>query len=188
LLALLAWTGATAAQPAPLAPMASSTTAPAVPPGDVDGSLPITAAVAASWHPDLLIGLPTGLRLQRTFADDGRHAWVGEAFVGLELIFPMAGVGLRRRFTPICGENNCLRFSPGIDVYGIHWNFDGGQLFGHSEGSAALLGADVDVTWEHSWTRGFGSELGVKVGVGEVLGRNGSFGVPIICLFGGFRF
>src|SRR5437763_4886799 len=61
------------------------------------------------WHPwsgELLLGFPTGVRLQRDLCRDG--AWQAEGFVGFDLIFPMVGGGIRHRFTPCRGENDTL--------------------------------------------------------------------------------
>jgi hypothetical protein len=186
MLALLAWAGAALAQPAPWVKYHPAQ--PADAPGDVDGSLATAAPPAESnWRPGLVIGLPTLLRLQRAFADDGRNAWVGEGFVGLEVIFPMAGVGIRRRFTPARGEHNCLRISPGIDVAGLPWA-PTRPLLGDNPGAGALLSADVDIAWERSWGRCCGSELGIKVGGSAVLGGHGSLALPVIGLFGGLHF
>src|SRR5262245_50714811 len=52
---------------------------------------------AYAWSVDVVAGLPTGLRLQRAFPGDGELALLLEGFAGLEVILPMAGVGIRLR-------------------------------------------------------------------------------------------
>jgi hypothetical protein len=179
LLALFASISACAAQPAPL-PVAG---------GDVDGALASPIAMPEGrWHTDLLLGLPTGLRLQRTLGDDGRQAWVAEAFAGLEIIFPTVGAGVRRRFTPIRDTGDTLRISPGIDVYGVFWPANGDAYLGWRAGSAVLITADVDFAWEHCWGERWGSELGLKLGVGAALHESDTLPVPVLSFYCGLKF
>lgn len=140
------------------------------------------------WRVDLLIGLPTGIRAQHTFAGDDRRAWLAEGFVGLEAIFPSVGGGIRRRYAPCCGKNNALIVSPGLDAYLLInplSNFDGS--FGGGAAIGGLFTADVDLIWQHGFSERWGGELGLKLGVG--LGVADSAGIlPVASVFAGCRF
>src|SRR5262245_55448060 len=140
-----AWTGPAAAQspaawppdPTRLAPPAERFHAPdPLPPPAVDRACP--------WSLDFILGLPTGFRLQRGL-DADRH-WLVEGFVGFELIFPTAGVGLRWAFTPCCSAEDALTISPGVDVY-LLYNVlhDGSDWFHGGPRVVGLAAADVDV-------------------------------------------
>jgi len=182
LVTLLTGIGACAAQTAPPSPFAFES-------GDVDGAITrSTDPPEGRWHADLLLGLPTGLRVQATLGDDGRQAWVGEVFAGLELIFPAIGAGARYRFTPIKEGCDTFRISPGVDVYGVFWPSSGDTYLGWSAGSAILFTADVDFAWEHSWGERLGSELGLKVGLGVAVHENDTVPVPVLSLYGGLKF
>jgi hypothetical protein len=139
------------------------------------------------WHTDLLLGLPTGLRVQAVLGDDGRHAFVTEAFAGLSLIFPTLGGGVRYRFTPICDHGDVFRISPGIDGYGIFWSGSGDSYLGFPSGSAGAVIADVDFSWEHTWER-LGAEVGFKVGVGALFTNHETYPAGVLALYGGFKF
>jgi hypothetical protein len=67
------------------------------------GLLPDSGLDAQPWSVNLLLGFPTGVRVQNALGDGVGRDWLVEGFGGLELIFPMAGGGIRRRFTPFCG-------------------------------------------------------------------------------------
>src|SRR4051794_544410 len=79
--------------------------------------------IAADWRPaqrtgldeapssfDFIFGLPTGFRLQLGFGEEAR--WQAEGFLGLELIYPTAGVGLRRRIPWFEGRRDGFVISP----------------------------------------------------------------------------
>lgn len=161
---------ALAQSPAAPPPAASDMAAP--------GEPAAVTAPAPGWSLDLLVGLPTGLRVQARL---GESAWVAEGFVGLYIIVPMAGGGVRRCFTPLSGERDALCLSPGVDVYLLMDPFNNKYYYG---GGAA----DVDIFWRHTYGPCLQSDLGIKVGVGGVVGGHGGAAVPILSLFGGLRF
>lgn len=134
---------------------------------------------------DVIVGLPTGFRFQRAVDDDRR--WHLEGFVGLEFIFPIAGVGVRRRYEPLCGKHDALIVAPGIDGYAMYNIFhDGGFFLSGGVPVIGIAAADVDILWRHSFTERCESQLGLKIGAGAGYGVR--WGVaPIVGVFSGFR-
>jgi hypothetical protein len=189
LLALLVCVGLSTAQAPPLdlstPPEALWTPAPK---SAMDGALsnPIDLP-SEHLHTDLLIGLPTGVRVQALLGDDGRHAFVAEVFAGLTIIFPTLGGGIRYRFTPLHDGSDVFRISPGIDGYGLFWSGGGDSYIGIQSGSAGVVTADVDFAWEHTWER-LGAEVGLKVGVGAVFTNHETYPAPVLAFYGGFKF
>src|SRR5579862_3303588 len=86
----------------------------------VPGPLPSSGLSEQPWAVNLLFGFPTGVRVQRALGDGVGRDWFVEGFAGLELIYPMAGGGIRRRFTPLRGEHDGITVSPGVDVYVLY--------------------------------------------------------------------
>jgi len=146
---------------------------PVAPGSNADGSTP----PAGLWSVDLLIGLPTGVRVQRAIQDD--PSWVVEGVVGLEAIFPVFGGGVRRRFTVVTADCEEFLVSPGIDAFLALSPSD--DLFGSS--AVPLIVADVDLAWRHHFTLGNCGEIGLKVGLGVGFGV-----IPQVALYGGWRF
>src|SRR5437588_5554464 len=68
-----------------------------VPPAGASGLFPAVPSPEPEdrWSADFLLGLPTGVRVQRLLGGDRTAGWQAEGFVGLEVIFPMAGAGVR---------------------------------------------------------------------------------------------
>lgn len=168
---------------------------PAAPPHDAPGlvlveSGPVQPGTARApvWSADLLLGLPTGVRLQRTLDEDDHGAWFAEGFVGLEFIFPMVGGGARRGLTAVCGGRDALCVNPGLGAYllinplsGMDGFFGGGPTLG------GLIAADVDLVWRHAFGECSEGHLGLKLGAG--FGHGASWGVlPIVSIFLGWRF
>ncbi len=143
---------------------------------------------AEHFHADLIVGLPAGLRCQAVLGDDGRNAWVAEAFVGLTSFIPTVGAGVRHRFTLLHEGGGACRVSPGIDVYGAFWSGGGDGYFGGPGGAATALTADVDVSVEQTWGDRWGIELGLKAGAGAAFLKNDTVYLPVIGLYGGFHF
>lgn len=143
------------------------------------------------WAMDFLVGAPTAIRLQRGLGDERR--WVLEAFTGLELIFPVTGVGLRRRFLICYGECDALMVSPGVDGY-LVYNIasDSGGLLGGGPDFWGMIGVDVDITWKHSWSRHWEGEAGLKLGVLPIRGTHDGdeiwFPIPVVSLIFGCHF
>jgi hypothetical protein len=152
------------------------------------GSLPGSDLDAQAWSVNLLLGFPTGVRVQRALGDDVGRDWFVEGFGGLELIFPMAGGGIRRRFTPCRGDRDSLTVSPGVDVYvlyntlhdGLGW-FSGGPV------ATGMFTADVEILWHHPFNDRCGAQLGVNLGAGTGFRGQGVV-VPVVSVIFGLRF
>lgn len=140
------------------------------------------------WTADFLLGLPTGLRLQRAL-DDGA-AWRFEGLIGFESLFPVAGLGLRRRFIPWDGKHDDFVLAPGADVYVLYnWLHSSGGPLGGGPGGWTLAAGDVDFIWAHDFNGRCAGELGVKLGAAANLAANTTVPVlPVVSLFGGFQF
>jgi hypothetical protein len=141
------------------------------------------------WAVDGLLGVPTGIRLQRDLLSDDGRALVAEGFFGLEVICPTAGLGARCRL-PLCrGECDSLVVAPGADAYILLNPFPAGGrdvLFG---GPAALplFTGDVDLLWRHRWGNYGEGECGLKLGAGAVRGDSWVV-IPVASLIGGWCF
>jgi hypothetical protein len=186
---LLVQAGVSPAQiiPPTLLPVVPTTGSPGeLPPPDPESAL----LPAAPWRVDLLVGLPTALRLQRTLGTANESPFVGELVVGFEWLFPTFGAGIRYHFTPDQERRDCLRISPGIDAYVLDWP-------GYDGGSSYMASADIDFLWEHYWGKYFGTEMGIKLGIAGAFGNRAAraFGthgnsvlLPVVSVFGGFSF
>jgi hypothetical protein len=141
---------------------------------------------ATGWGASLLLGLPSGLRLQKALSPDPNQTALLEGFAGLFLIFPSAGGGVRYRFTPLAGKTDTLYLSPGVDGYVIANPFAFGSRDNWFRG-LGLVSVDVDMAWQHSFGRHTDGEFGVKLGAAASVGRLSGV-VPIVGVFGGFRY
>jgi len=154
------------------------------------GLPPVAVPCDPCWTADLLLGFPTGVRVQHTLGDDLGRNWLVEGFAGLELIFPIAGAGVRRRFTPCCGERNALVVSPGVDFYVLYNTFhDAGGWFSGGPSTFEVVTGDIEVFWQHVLSDRCSSNLGIKLGAGYA-GNSGGRAVivPVVALSFGFRF
>jgi hypothetical protein len=159
-------------------------------PPPAPSSSPALSGGPLPWHVDLLLGLPGGLRVQRTL---GGSPWMIEGFAGLELILPTAGLGLRRQCVLLEGDCNALTINPGVDAYvallptghgtGLA---PGGGYFTWGAGGAVV--GDVDVVWRHAIGDGAESQLGLKLGMGGVAGHRIRALVPVAGVFIGWGF
>ncbi len=153
-----------------------------LPPGDY--SVPVGDRVGGPAYPpppipvsydqrcsvDLIVGFPTGVRLQHELRGIGEN-WLLEAFAGVELIFPMAGGGIRRRCTVACGERDTFSISPGVDAYIVYNTLHNGDgWFSGGPVTAGLVTADADLLWQHSINDRLSSHLGLKLGAGPPSG------------------
>jgi hypothetical protein len=132
-----------------------------------------------------LLGLPTGLRLQRALDTDGGADWLAEGFIGVDAVFPALGGGVRWDFSSWRGGHNALALRPGLDAY-LLLNPFSNQDFG-GPGAAGLFAADLDVLWQHAGDNGGGGQMGVKLGAGAGYGRRWDV-LPIVSFFAGFCF
>ncbi len=138
---------------------------------------------------DVLIGLPTAVRLQGVIFGPPNCEFMLEGVAGLEYILPLMGAGARLRFAPCRGECNALVIKPGIDGYYLVNIFQ--DILGGNAG-AFLLGADVEIVWFHNFGS-CGGELGVDLGVlgGKSHHDDGHISIhclPIVSFIIGFRF
>ena len=144
---------------------------------------------AHPWSVDLLLGLPTGVRVKRFFNDDAAAGWMGEGFAGFELILPMFGGGVRYAYAPWIGRYNVISISPGVDAYllpNVYKNANG--FFGGGGPSAyGLIAVDVDVSWRHVYTDAISGEFGFKIGMAAGLNTNSPW-LPVFSWFIGLHF
>lgn len=135
---------------------------------------------------DFIFGSPTGFRFQRPVSEE--RIWHLEGFIGVNLIFPTAGGGLRRRYAPLRGEHDAMIVAPGFDAYLLFnpLNEKSGFLIGGGPTLGFAMTADVDMMWRHTFTECLESQLGVKLGAG--VGYGARWGVlPVAAVFGGIR-
>lgn len=162
---------------------------PAPPPPPATAAPPVFLAEAqpGPWSVQLILGLPTGIRVQREIdGTDGR--WIGEGFVGLEGILPMFGGGARRRLSGWGGDCDALELNFGAGAYLLlnPYSLSGNSfLAGGSSSALAVLG-DVELVWRHAFS-GAASEFGLRLGAGPAFGRGWGV-VPIAGIFFGLRF
>lgn len=179
--------GTARAQPmqGPVEPMAP---APSIPAG-VPPVLWVPAAEPANpWEADFVFGLPLGVRFQRSL-HPGEGGLAAEGFVGLFLIFPTVGGGLRLQHAPIGDLNDALLLNPGIDAYLLLNPFAGtsGEDFIGGPAAAGVLAVDVDCAWQHRYGEACSGELGFKLGGGIGFSRRVGF-IPLVGVFAGLRF
>jgi hypothetical protein len=148
--------------------------------------LPPTRETSSPWSVDLLLGLPTGVRAQCVLDADGDRVWLAEGVVGFELIMPLVGGGVRRRFTAPCGEYDALILSPGMGVYLLINPLADNDFFGGPP-VAGLVAADVDFVWRHAYPGGWDGRLGLKLGAGAGYGSSWGIG-PVVSVFAGWQF
>src|SRR5262245_36220463 len=155
--------------------------------GPLEVVLPACPAPALpSATVDFLLRLPTGFRIQRAITED--RLWHLEGFAGLELIFPIAGGGIRRRYEPLRGRCDALVVAPGTDVYLLYniLHDADGFLIGGGPALGVAVTLDVDVLWRHSFTECCQGQLGFKIGAGA--GYAARWGpLPVAGVFTGMR-
>ncbi len=144
---------------------------------------PASPPPAPLWSVDLVLGLPTALRAQRMLTE---HIAV-EGLAGFEIIFPFVGAGLRSCHAPLSGAHDALCVNPGVDAYLLADWLPGGSGLSRHSGLLAMASADVDVLWRHNFENGCQCQIGVKLGA-AVAGANRGVVLPVIGVFGGWRF
>jgi hypothetical protein len=85
----------------------------------------------------------------------------------------------------VCGKQNALVFSPGLDAYFLVNPFSG--LLGGRTG-VPLLGADVECLWFHDCIGRGGWEVGLDLGCLLGKGGDGWAGLPLVSVIAGLRF
>lgn len=185
---LLALSGLVEAQSVAPTPLPNASLAAPEFPGTAPPSPPLATPCDPSCLVNLEIGFPTGVRFQHALGEDAGRNWLIEGFAGVDVIFPMAGGGIRRRFTPVCGTHNALVLSPGVDAYILYNPLHdlGGWLSGRRS-AFGLVSLDVDIFWDHTLGEHCSSQFGVKLGAGDAFGAGQAL-VPIVSLVFGLRF
>jgi hypothetical protein len=166
---------------------------PANPPHTMTASDVLTNTPSVShepvWRTDILLGLPTGLRIQRRIADT--RLW-GEIGGGIYLISPNMYLGIRGdsrllerpRHTIFARPGLVTAYNPGYNVerHGGSWNlldFDRVHSFGYT-------GIDCDISWRARWSGRIHGELGLKVGLALAYSlesnRGSGYFLPVIPL------
>ena len=136
------------------------------------------------WSVDFLIGIPTGIRVQRFFDSEKNYGWMGEAFVGTELNYLGVGGGLRYATIPWAGEKNSFSINPGIDYYWF-----AGDTWGEAT-SFGVIAVDADFVWRHVYSERVSGNIGLKIGFG-IFHHNRDFlpfPLPVFSWFAGLRF
>jgi hypothetical protein len=157
---------------------------PAQPPLAAD---PLRAVGPQLIDVELLLGLPTEVRLQGAVWRGSNLAFMLEGIVGAEVVpfvfgaigVGFGGVGGRLRLAPCNGERNAFVIKPGLDVY--DW-FDGA-------GGRAVGGADVELLGYHTLGNRFGIQEGLDLGV--FFGANGAgswWAWPMVSFIVGLHF
>jgi hypothetical protein len=192
----LAVAGPTAARqpappPVPVNPLGGYQ--PGDPPPAVPEAFPIPAPPAEApgrWQADLLVGLPTAVRVRRQLGES--RAWL-EAGAGLYVIFPVAFVGLRFDAPLLSGRRDDLLVRPGVSFVGglgidatdgRHWRA------GSNASAFGMVAADFDLVWRHRYTERFHGEFGLQLGAAAfVVPTNPWFPVlPVGGVVVGFRY
>ena len=144
----------------------------------------------------LLIGFPTGVRLQAALDREPTRTWAAEVFAGTALFNPVVGAGGRVFFAPATGRGgDALIIGPGLNFYycaGDHSSGEGFWLANRRDGY--FLIPDVEISWLHDFASHFGWEIGLNLGLGvgawQAYGdQSGRIGpIPMLSAFSGFRF
>ncbi len=147
--------------------------APPTAPGDAD-----------SIRVDLVLGLPTAVRVQARLGDT--RLWV-EGGAAVYVIVPSVFVGLRYEGLLHRSATDALVVRPGLDVYyvpiyGRDW------LFGDYRHGVGVVTADFDMAWHHRWTDAVSGNVGIKLGCGVGVTHGGVFPVPIVGVTLGLQF
>jgi hypothetical protein len=122
------------------------------------------------WQVDLLIGLPSGVRVQRELIP-GR-IWA-EAGAGVYVIVGTAFVGLRGEGRIFESASTALLVRPGVDAYYVQGFIDhdrGGHYFNSNTESLGAVAIDIDFQWRQRWTRRFHGLATFKIGAGCTFG------------------
>jgi hypothetical protein len=153
---------------------------------DVVPLVPKEPPPAESAHPfnvEILAGFPTGVRAQWALAQQENHAFLIEGFAGLYLIIPSAGVGARYTSAFWKHGADSWQLNPGVALSVVE------RLDGILDLQSNLLpSVDVEIVRAHQDESGLGWEWGLDLGIAFAKTREGVGQVPLISVFGGFRF
>lgn len=167
-------------QPAPIPKSAVYGDDPLLP------ATPTTEPSCGNWKADVVVGLPTALRLSHRLGDS--KAWL-EGGAGIYVIVPAFFAGVRVESDLYVGRRHSWHVSPGLDVYfSPPTNIGGGALFGDEIGALGAATIDFDLTWRVKWHERCRSQMGLKIGAGVAAGSGGWAPVPILGLVGGWQF
>jgi hypothetical protein len=143
----------------------------------------------------LLLGFPTGVRLQAALDRETTRAWVAEAFAGYALFNQVYGAGGRLLLAPASSRGgDVLLIGPGMNFYYYVGDHSGGEHWFTSDRNGYFVIPDVEVTWLHDFANHCGWELGLDVGLGVGVWQASGLEsgrvspVPILSAFTGFRF
>lgn len=137
------------------------------------------------WRADLLIGAPTGIRLQRQL--DHRRLWA-EFGAGFYLAWPTVFAGVRTEGPMFHGHSDLLSVRPGLTAFYLQgWEERHGRHW-HEIESVMMVALDFDLSWRHRWTSHFHSTLALKLGAGVAFYERDAFVLPLAGLSIGFNY
>jgi hypothetical protein len=137
------------------------------------------------WRADLLIGAPTGLRLQRQL--DHRRLWA-EFGAGFYLAWPTVFAGIRSEGPMFNSHSDLLSVRPGITAFYLQgWEERHGRYWDGIE-TAMMVALDFDLSWRHRWSSHFHTTLALKLGAGVAFYERDAFVLPLAGLSLGFNY
>lgn len=150
---------------------------------------PLHAVESQLLDSEVLLGLPTELRVQWAYHRGSNVALMLEGIAGVEVLpfvigaigAGVLGTGGRLRWAVFNGERNAFVIKPGADIY----------VFAEGDGiHPAVGGADVELLlWHNCGERNrFGFELGADVGSFLFFGGNGVGWWPMVSGIFGLHF
>lgn len=144
-----------------------------------------TPRYTENYHTDVIVGLPLAVRYQHRI---GQTRYWGEVGGGLFIIIPEVFAGVRADCGLYEGRRNSFWVRPGLDAHFLVWPFGS---FLSSDDRVAVAGgvsADVDLVWRCRLRESVHGELGIKLGVITLIGRNGVLPLPTTGLMCGLQF
>src|SRR4051794_31191779 len=148
--------------------------------------LPVAPPYDQYYSVDLVIGFPTGVRVQRELGGEAGRGWLLEGVAGVGLVFPMAGGGVRRRVMVARGGRGSFSVSPGVNAYMLYNTLHDGWFSG-GPSTLGLVTADVDILWQRAVSDRCSGHLGIKLGAGAAFGVR-EVTVPVVGVVFGFNF
>jgi hypothetical protein len=136
------------------------------------------------WRADVVVGLPTAVRVQRRAGDT--RVWFeggGSTYLAAGGVF----AGVRCDGGLFEGRRNLVLVRPGLDVYYSPVSGGGGWLVRRYHGIGAAV-LDFDLHWQYRWDDRFHSSAGLKLGLGPGLVGGVVVPVPVLGLILGCQF